>query len=153
MNRCRRCTRLALAAALAVSALSPATAHAADLTWTALGGYQQGAGLRVQGTLARLTPVVPLAVQFGFGYAIVDPGKAELARRMDYQSQIYRGLMKIALDNPNAPSYTTWDLTDRYSWVIMPTGGVPGYGYADLLYADYSPKPAYKAVLEELKNY
>lgn len=80
MNR-HRIAR-ALAVLLTTSLSMPGTARATDLAWSLLGGYQQGAGLRATGTVARLTPVIPLAVQFGVGYALVDPGKPEAARHI-----------------------------------------------------------------------
>ncbi len=80
-------------------------------------------------------------------------GQAELKRRLDYQSQIYGGLMKVALTNPNVIAFKTQDPSDRYSWVYQSApNGLPGYGYPDLLDKDYQPKPAYSAVLDALKN-
>ena len=79
-------------------------------------------------------------------------GQAELKRRLDYEAQIFGGLMKVALDNPNVIAYNTFCFTDRYSDVYTVEWGWTGYGYPDLLDQDYQPKPAYAAVLNALKN-
>ena len=80
-------------------------------------------------------------------------GNAELKRRIDYQGQIFGGLMKVALANPNVIAFKTQDLSDRYSWVYHPDPyGAPDYGFPDMLDKDYQPKPAYTAVLNALKN-
>ena len=47
-------------------------------------------------------------------------GQAELKRRLDYEGQIFGGLMKVALANPNVFAFKTQDLSDRYSWVYRP---------------------------------
>jgi endo-1,4-beta-xylanase len=81
-------------------------------------------------------------------------GQAELKRRIDYQAQIYGGLMKVALDNPNVIAFSTQDMTDRYSWVYNPDPyGNPRVGFPDLFYKDYQPKPAYYEVLNALMNW
>lgn len=41
-------------------------------------------------------------------------------------------------------------LTDRYSPIA---GTNPGTGYAHIFDKDYKPKPAYFALLDELKNF
>jgi hypothetical protein len=97
--------------ALLVAAVlgAPAAARATDLSWSALGGYQQGAGLRVFGTVAHMTAAVPIAIQFGFGYALVDPGNQELARRV------------FINDNTNGTpeeSGHVWDLRADLMWLF-----------------------------------
>jgi len=86
----------------------------------------------------------------------IDPstsaGQAELKRRLDYEAQIFGGLMKVALDNPNVIIFNTFNYTDRYSDVYTPEWGWTGYGYPDLLDDQYKPKPAYVEVLKALKN-
>ena len=80
-------------------------------------------------------------------------GQAELKRRLDYEAQIYGGLMQVALNNPNVNSFKTMDFTDKYSWVYQSDpNGNPGYGFPDILDKDYKPKPAYVEVLKALKN-
>jgi endo-1,4-beta-xylanase len=75
-------------------------------------------------------------------------GQAELTRRVDYQGQIFGGLMKVALDNPNVIAFKTQDFTDRYSGIQTNSG----YGFPDMLDKDYHPKPAYDEVLKALMN-
>jgi GH35 family endo-1,4-beta-xylanase len=81
-------------------------------------------------------------------------GQAELRRRINYEAQIFSGLMKVALANPNVIALNTWCFTDRYSWVYnsIQNGGLPEYGYPDMFDMYYKPKPAYDEVLKALMN-
>jgi endo-1,4-beta-xylanase len=78
--------------------------------------------------------------------------QTEVNRRIDYQAQIYGGLMKIALENPNVIAYSTWGFSDRNSWVNSETYGWLGYSIPDMFDEFYQPKPAYDEVLSALKN-
>jgi len=79
-------------------------------------------------------------------------GQTELKHRLDYEAQIFGGLMKVALDNPNVIIFNTFNYTDKYSDVYTPEWGWTGYGYPDLLDDHFQPKPAYVEVLKALKN-
>jgi GH35 family endo-1,4-beta-xylanase len=79
-------------------------------------------------------------------------GQAELRRRINYQAQIYGGLMKVALANPNVIVFNTWDFTDRYSWIYDITYGNSRVGFPHMFDQDYKPKPAYYEVLDVLKG-
>jgi len=70
--------RFAVAAAL----LLAGSARALDLSYSALGGFQNGVGTRVVATASELAPGSPLAFSFGVGLAFVDPGNATLARHV-----------------------------------------------------------------------
>jgi hypothetical protein len=64
------------------------------------------------------------------------------------QAKVYGGLAKIAVENKNVAAFIIWMVSDRY-----PQGAVAsGYGDTSLLDAEYMPKPAYYAVLNELKK-
>jgi hypothetical protein len=104
----RRSTIL-VALLLACALAAPGPARAAELAWTALGGYQQGAGLRVLGTLSRLTPAIPVAIQFGFGYTIVDPGNPAAARRV---------FINDNTDGTPEESGHVWDLRADLVWML-----------------------------------
>ncbi len=75
-------------------------------------------------------------------------GKTTLEERLQRQAEIYRGLMRIALQNKNVTVFMLFGLTDRYSPIA---GTSPGTGYAHIFDENYKPKPAYYALLEELK--
>jgi endo-1,4-beta-xylanase len=75
-------------------------------------------------------------------------GKNVYELRLANQARVYGGLAKIALENKNVAAFVIWMVSDRY-----PQGAVaPGYGDTSLLDAEYKPKPAYYAVMDELKN-
>lgn len=110
MNRSLvRLMTILVSAALA----APGVARAADLSWSALGGYQQGAGLRVTGTLARLAPGLPIALQLGAGYTLVDPGKPEAARRI---------FINDNTDGTPQESGHTWDLRADLALLLGKSG-------------------------------
>jgi hypothetical protein len=93
---------------IAVAVVAPGSARATDLTWSALGGYQSGAALRVLGTVARVAPQLPIAIQLGAGYALVDPGKPEAARQI------------FINDNTNGTPESSghvWDLRADVVWL------------------------------------
>jgi hypothetical protein len=67
-------------AAVVLAAVAPA--RAMDLGYSALGGYQNGVGTRVNATATNLIPGLPVGLSFGVGLAFVDPGNAGLARQV-----------------------------------------------------------------------
>ena len=70
---------------------------------------------------------------------------AEITARF---TQIYLQTMAACLQTPACRVFTTWGLTDRYSWIPGWTGNPD----APLLFdQDYQPKPAYFALIELLK--
>jgi endo-1,4-beta-xylanase len=76
-------------------------------------------------------------------------GKLILDGRLSRQAEIYGGLMNIALSNSNVTAFMLFGFTDRYSAIADSN---PGTGYAHIFDKDYNPKPAYYALLEELKK-
>jgi endo-1,4-beta-xylanase len=64
------------------------------------------------------------------------------------QAEIYRGVVRMCLDNPNCTAIQTWGFTDKYSWIGSHSHGSRG----EALPFDrvYRPKPAYNATSEEL---
>jgi endo-1,4-beta-xylanase len=71
------------------------------------------------------------------------------AEKMAAQAQVYRAALAVCLQAPNCNVFVTWGLSDRYSWI-------PGYFKtpdAPLLFDEGGqPKPAFQAVLEELRT-
>jgi GH35 family endo-1,4-beta-xylanase len=61
---------------------------------------------------------------------------------------VYDGLAKIAVENKNVAAFIIWMVSDRYQQGAV----APGFGDTSLLDAEYKPKPAYYAVLNELKQ-
>jgi GH35 family endo-1,4-beta-xylanase len=75
-------------------------------------------------------------------------GRAEYDKRLQWQAKYYAGVLLIALENENVIMFHTWGITDRYQnyspW--------PGFGNGFIFDKHYYPKPAYYAMLDELKK-
>jgi endo-1,4-beta-xylanase len=66
------------------------------------------------------------------------------------QATVYRGVVRACLQNPGCTAIQTWGLTDKYSWIGSHSHGMRG---APLPFdRAYKPKPAYRAMLEELSR-
>jgi endo-1,4-beta-xylanase len=65
------------------------------------------------------------------------------------QAQVYRGVVRACLQNPGCTAIQTWGFTDKYSWIGSHSHGTRGR--ALLFEKTYEPKPAYDAVLQELR--
>jgi hypothetical protein len=81
-------------------------------------------------------------------------GNAEYARRSQKQADVYRGLTKLARDNPNVIALIIWAAADNVESTAFNSDSPPWYTFKGvdsyLLDKDYHPKRAYNAVLEEL---
>ena len=66
------------------------------------------------------------------------------------QAELYRGVIRACLQNPGCTAIQTWGFTDKYSWIRSHSRGTRGE--ALLFNREYEPKPAYKAVVEELSR-
>lgn len=113
----RTSIRLALAVSLLALGLAPAAPRAADLSWTALGGWQGGGVLRLTATASNLVAKLPLSFDLGVGHAFIDPGNAALAR------QVF-----INQNNGGTPEESggVWDFRADGVW------GVPVKGFTDV---------------------
>lgn len=70
-----------------------------------------------------------------------------LARADQYaqtQVDIWRSLMKLAVDEPNVESFIVWGISDKNSWI---PAWKPGYGDALLFDKNFKPKPVYFELL------
>lgn len=76
-----------------------------------------------------------------------EKGKSEPRRRLEYQAEVYRGLMRIAPDNRNVVAFIVWGFSDR-DHDTAPAG----YGKPLLFDEQFKPKPAYYALLSALKE-
>jgi len=66
------------------------------------------------------------------------------------QASMYRGVVQACLKNPGCTAIQTWGFTDKYSWIGRHSQGARG---AALPFdSAYNPKPAYQAILSELKS-
>jgi endo-1,4-beta-xylanase len=72
------------------------------------------------------------------------PQPADLIR----EAAIYRSIVRACLDNLGCTAIQTWGFTDKYSWIGSHSHGTRGQGL--LFDRTYHPKPAYRAMLEEL---
>lgn len=65
------------------------------------------------------------------------------------QAEVYRAVARACLQNPGCTAIQTWGFTDKYSWIGSHSRGTRG---AALPFdRAYKPKPAYGAMLEELR--
>jgi endo-1,4-beta-xylanase len=65
------------------------------------------------------------------------------------QTKLYRNMLQACLLVPQCRSFSTWGVTDRYSWIPE---FFPGRGAALLFDQDYQPKPAYYGVQRLLRG-
>ncbi|ROR21115.1 endo-1,4-beta-xylanase [Vibrio crassostreae] len=65
------------------------------------------------------------------------------------QAQRYEMLMKLAAFYPEVDMYTTWGVSDQYSWI---PSWFNGYGQALMFDKNYQAKPAYYAVQTVLED-
>jgi hypothetical protein len=95
-------------AALAL-ALSATPAAAADLSWSAMTGWQDGWAFRGGGTVSRLVPDLPLGIGFSAGLTFMDPGDPWAARRVFINDN--------AGGTPESSGYA-WDLRLDGIWFV-----------------------------------
>ena len=70
------------------------------------------------------------------------------------QGKMYSNVLVAALMNENVKGFTTWGLSDKYSWVrdwVLGSDGLP-FNCQPLMYdANFEPKPAFTTTFETLK--
>ncbi len=69
--------------------------------------------------------------------------------KLQHQAEIYGELMNIALNFENVTNFTTWGVSDAYSWIPEFS---PGYGSALIFDKHFNPKPAYYAIQVALQS-
>jgi endo-1,4-beta-xylanase len=80
----------------------------------------------------------------------VDSGGQPRGNDLSRQAEVYRGIVRVCLQNPNCTAIQTWGFTDKYSWIGSHSHGTQG---AALLFdRAYQPKRAYDAMLEEISR-
>ena len=65
------------------------------------------------------------------------------------QAEIYRQVLRACLRNSRCTAIQTWGFTDKYSWIGSSSHGTRGWALP--FDRNYLPKPAYDAILEELR--
>ncbi len=66
------------------------------------------------------------------------------------QGEVYRGVTRACVENPGCTAIQTWGFTDKYSWIGSHSHGMRGGALPfDRL---YRPKPAYDAMIEEIRK-
>lgn len=75
-------------------------------------------------------------------------------KRLNWQAELYSGLMKIAKEHKKVAAFIFWEISDTWSTIVdniyWPTHEI--FGDAALFDTYYQPKPAYYAVLKLLKG-
>ncbi len=72
-----------------------------------------------------------------------------MAQRLAAQAQVYYNMLHTCLVVNTCEAFVMWGFTDRYTWIPSATG----HPDAPLIFdTSYHPKPAYTALLKELKN-
>jgi endo-1,4-beta-xylanase len=78
----------------------------------------------------------------------VDSGGQLRTDDLTRQADIYRGIVRACLNSAGCTAIQTWGFTDKYSWIGSHSRGTRGQALP--FDRAYQPKPAYRAVLEEL---
>ena len=80
----------------------------------------------------------------------LDSNRAAAPSDLLRQAEIYRGIVQACLQSANCTAIQTWGFTDKYSWIGSHSHGTRGE--ALLFDRTYQPKPAYKAMIEEISK-
>jgi endo-1,4-beta-xylanase len=78
----------------------------------------------------------------------VDSSGRLLPDDLTRQAEVYRGVVRACLNSPGCTAIQTWGFTDKYSWIGSHSRGARGQALP--FDRAYQPKPAHRAVLEEL---
>jgi endo-1,4-beta-xylanase len=70
---------------------------------------------------------------------------------LEQQAKIYRQVMATCLQFPKCTGVQTWGFTDKYSWIPGFTKGQRGLALP--FSKTYERKPAYDALLQELRGH
>lgn len=77
----------------------------------------------------------------------IQNGSGSTEERLNAQAEVYDDMLAVCLDASNCTAFTTWGVTDRYSWIP----GFTGNPDAPLMFdTNYQPKPAYNSVANRL---
>jgi endo-1,4-beta-xylanase len=79
---------------------------------------------------------------------VVDSNGQPRPEDLTRQAEVYRGIVRACLNSAGCTAIQTWGFSDKYSWIGSHSRRARGQ--ALLFDRAYQPKPAYRAVLEEL---
>ncbi len=71
------------------------------------------------------------------------------AEKLQQQANVYRNYLEACLSVSSCKAFVTWGFTDKYSWIPR---FLPGKGAGLPLDENFKPKPAYKAIFDELRK-
>ena len=72
------------------------------------------------------------------------------AYQLERQKAVYKTIMKTCLEFPRCTSFTTWGLTDKYSWLRNRRKNAYPNAQPLLFDENYLPKPAYFGLIEAI---
>jgi endo-1,4-beta-xylanase len=78
----------------------------------------------------------------------LDSNGGPRAEDLTRQAEVYRSIVRACLSSPGCTAIQTWGFTDKYSWIGSHSRGARGHALP--FDRTYQPKPAYRAMLEEL---
>lgn len=81
----------------------------------------------------------------------VDPRGSSSKDDLERQAEIYRGIVRVCLQNPGCTAIQTWGFSDKYSWIGSHSRGARGGALPFDRF--YQPKPAYDAMLDEIAKH
>ena len=76
-------------------------------------------------------------------------GKPASEADLQRQAEIYRQVLHACLQNAGCTAVQTWGFTDKYSWIGSSSKHTRGWALP--FDRDFRPKPAYDAILDELR--
>ncbi len=74
------------------------------------------------------------------------------AYQLERQKAVYKTVLKTCLAFPHCTSFTTWGLTDKYSWLRNRRKNVYPHAHPLLFDDRYLPKPAYFGLIEAIQE-
>lgn len=100
--------------------------------------------LREFGRLGLRTAVTEADVQLDV------TGPQQVSQRdLTAQARAYRSMLRSCLTEHSCRNFTVWGFTDRYSWV---PDAIQGRGAATMMNVNFHPKPAARALRDELTS-
>jgi endo-1,4-beta-xylanase len=78
----------------------------------------------------------------------IDPSGRARPDDLARQADVYRGIVRVCLDNAGCTAVQTWGFTDKYSWIGSHSHGARGQALP--FDRAYQPKAAYGAILQEI---
>lgn len=110
-------------------------------------GLQYGYDTRLQANLQRFDDLGLQTAITELDIRMVLDGTEPTEEQLAEQASRFRQTLQACLNVEGCQSFTVWGFNDMHSWV---PGTFEGQGAASIMWPDYSRKPAYEALQEEL---